>query len=186
MRIGIISDTHGCKTTWQQVFAQHFTDMDMIIHAGDVLYHGPRNPIPSEYDPAGLAELINDYAKPILFAKGNCDSEVDAMVIHRPILGPYAVAFVEGLQIVVTHGDKIRSEEYSEVAKQYQANLLITGHTHLPGIEQIGPASWHLNPGSPSMSKHPDKIPTVAHIIDGRVEILDVRHGKVLQGVQIL
>lgn len=184
MRIGIISDTHGCRRTWEHIFATHFTGMDMIIHAGDVLYHGPRNPIPEEYDPKGLAEIINNYPRPILFAKGNCDSDVDAMVIHRPILSPYAIAFLNGLKVLVCHGDKLEGGNLAQTAAIYQADLLITGHTHLPVLERLDTA-WHLNPGSPGMSKDPAGRPTVGRLLEDRVEIIDVRDGTILQMASI-
>jgi len=59
MKIGVISDTHGSLTAWQQVLSGPFQDVDLILHAGDVLYHGPRNPLPEGYQPGQLAEAIN-------------------------------------------------------------------------------------------------------------------------------
>ena len=78
MKIGIISDTHGHEDAWQKAFDKHFKDADLILHAGDVLYHGPRNPMKADYNPAGLAEKINHSPIPVVIARGNCDASVDA------------------------------------------------------------------------------------------------------------
>ena len=64
MKIGIISDTHGCEKRWGLAYDKHFSDADLIIHAGDVLYHGPRNPMLEDYNPAGLADKINASVPP--------------------------------------------------------------------------------------------------------------------------
>ena len=90
MKIGVISDTHGHEMRWAKAYEKFFKDADMILHAGDVLYHGPRNPMLEDYNPAGLAQRINDCPIPVVIAKGNCDSEVDQMVIALPIQAPYA------------------------------------------------------------------------------------------------
>ena len=81
MKIGIISDTHGCHERFSLAFDKYFKDADMIIHAGDVLYHGPRNPMLSNYNPAKLAEKLNSCSMPVVICRGNCDSEVDQMVL---------------------------------------------------------------------------------------------------------
>ena len=84
MKIGIISDTHGCHERFSLAFDKYFKDADMIIHAGDVLYHGPRNPMLSDYNPAKLAEKLNACSMPVVICRGNCDSEVDTLVLDMP------------------------------------------------------------------------------------------------------
>ena len=88
MKIGIISDTHGHEMAWADAYEKYFQDADMILHAGDVLYHGPRNPRKADYNPAGLVSRINSCPVPVVIAKGNCDSDVDASCLERPILAP--------------------------------------------------------------------------------------------------
>jgi len=79
MRIGFISDTHGGLAGWQEAMAGPFAEADLIIHCGDLLYHGPRNPMPKGYDPAALAQAMNASPAPLLIARGNCDSDVDQL-----------------------------------------------------------------------------------------------------------
>lgn len=179
MKIGVISDTHGCVATWREVYARYFHNADLIIHAGDILYHGPRNLIPEEYNPAELAQELNHCSIPMVVAAGNCDAEVDSMVLNMPVQAPFAYALVDGLRIIVNHGHKLEDSEKWKVANRMKVQLMITGHTHLCGMEKKDGMVW-LNPGSPSMSKREDKKGTIA-IIDGRrVKILEVKTGEVL------
>ena len=96
MKIGIISDTHGHEGAWTRACEKFFTGADLILHAGDVAYHGPRNPMKADYNPMGLIERINASEIPVVIAKGNCDSDVDASCLTLPILSPYAYVFWEG------------------------------------------------------------------------------------------
>ena len=114
MKIGVISDTHGCRDHWAKAYDKFFKDADLIIHSGDVLYHGPRNPMLEDYNPAELAEKINGCSQPVLICKGNCDSEVDQLVLNTPIQSPYVHAFADGRHIVATHGHMVESDEAKE------------------------------------------------------------------------
>lgn len=179
MKVGIISDTHGCLETWQTVFDRYFIDTELIIHAGDVLYHGPRNIIPDEYNPKQLAEILNNCPVPIITACGNCDAEVDGMVLKLPIQSPYTYLILNGLRIVVTHGHNLTDETKQEMAKRLKADIFITGHTHVATLEKIDNI-FYLNPGSPGMTKRPDGRSTIAWINENKVEILDIATGQVI------
>jgi hypothetical protein len=179
MNIGIISDTHGCASTWEKVYTRYFANCELIIHAGDVLYHGPRNDIPLEYNPKHLAEVLNACPIPIIVACGNCDSPVDGMVLTMPIQSPYAYARMEGVSIVVNHGHDLTENRKQEMAEKFKATLFITGHTHVPVLEKHNNIIY-LNPGSPAMSKSMDKHGTIARLIDHVIEIVDIETGKVL------
>ena len=96
MKIGIISDTHGHEMAWTKAYEKQFKDAAMILHAGDVLYHGPRNPMKEDYNPAGLVQKLNECPVPVIIVKGNCDSAVDASCIELPLLAPYAYVAAEG------------------------------------------------------------------------------------------
>jgi uncharacterized protein len=181
MKFGIISDTHGCVKTWRKIYSRYFSDADLILHAGDILYHGPRNAIPAEYDPKGLAEELNRCPLPIIAACGNCDAEGDAMVLNTPVQAPYAYVFADGRRIVINHGHHLDGNAKWEAAKQLKATVLITGHTHVAALEKRDGVVW-LNPGSPvkAMSKDEDKRGTIGIIDDGRATIIDVSTGEVL------
>ncbi|MBP2626459.1 MAG: phosphodiesterase, family [Firmicutes bacterium] len=179
MKIGIISDTHGCARTWEKVYNRYFLGYDLIIHAGDILYHGPRNDIPEEYNPKQLAELLNDCPIPMIVASGNCDADVDGIVLTMPIQSPYAYLMVEGVPIVVNHGHTLTKQTMREMAEKFKAALFITGHTHVTLLEKHN-GVMYLNPGSPAMSKNADKCGTIARLVDHTIEVLDVETGRIL------
>lgn len=184
MNIGIISDTHGCVRTWGEVYNNYFINSELIIHAGDVLYHGPRNDIPAEYNPKQLAETLNACETPIIIACGNCDSAVDGMVLNMPIQSPYAYLMIEGVVIVVNHGHDLTEKTQQEMAEKFKAKIFITGHTHIPVLKKHN-GIIYLNPGSPAMSKSSDKRGTIARVLDNVIEIIDILTGQVIMSETI-
>lgn len=180
MRIGVISDTHGIVPAWQKAM-EVFGGADLILHAGDVLYHPPRLGFTPGYDIPGLATLMNANSVPIVIARGNCDSEVYEELLEMPVLAPYAVVQAGGLRIVINHGHTLSAEDLRQRADRYKADVFITGHTHLPVVEQIG-KTVHLNPGSPSHPKFERNgvpVPTVGLISGGNVQIIALETGEV-------
>ncbi len=151
MKIGVISDLHGSlDDTERALTLLKKENVDLVICPGDVLYIGPRNPMPKNYNPAKVAELINHFPKPFIFSRGNCDSEVDQMVIKYPMLQEVAYLWVDGLLIAVTHGHKV--EAFSSFLENTGANVVISGHTHTPVVEKFA-SGVHFNPGSITLPK---------------------------------
>ena len=178
MNIGIISDTHGSLSAWTQAYENYLQKCDLIIHCGDILYHGPRNPLPDGYDPAGLAQSLNQSSKPIFFAKGNCDAEVDQLLINFPIEAPFVHLVTPEYRILAHHGHHYSAENIpSRTVTDY--NLVISGHTHLPEIHQEG-ATLFLNPGSPSLPKNEPKQPSIAILEDSRIRIINPWTNQIL------
>lgn len=184
VNIGIISDTHGCINTWEKIYNNYFVQCDFIIHAGDILYHGPRNEIPKEYNPKQLANVLNACPIPIIAACGNCDAEVDSMVLNMPIQSPYAYMMVDGLRIIVNHGHTLTDDVKREMAVKFKADLFITGHTHVALLEKHN-GIVYLNPGSPAMSKRGDGLGTFARLTEHVIEVLDVVTGKVVMSEKL-
>lgn len=185
MKIGIISDTHGHAGRFQLAVDKFFKDADMILHAGDVLYHGPRNKMLSDYNPAELAEAINNSKIPFVISRGNCDSEVDQMVINTPIEAPFAHVNANGLKIVVTHGHLVEDDEAKDdMAAHLKADIFITGHIHQTVLEKRNNTIF-INPGSPSLSKRSDGRSTVAVLTDDSVKIYDIDTSEVLDELTI-
>ena len=185
MKIGIISDTHGHEGRYKTAFDKFFVNADLIIHCGDVLYHGPRNPMLSDYNPAKLAEHINNSPVPVVIAKGNCDSEVDAMVLNNPVEAPYAHVFADGLHIVAVHGHTCPTDkDKDEMAAHIKADVFINGHIHTNVLQKRGDTVF-VNPGSPSLSKREDKRSTVA-LLDTcakNIAIYDIDNGEKLMNI---
>lgn len=152
----------------------------MILHAGDILYHGPRNPMKEDYNPAGLVQRINTCPVPVIIARGNCDSSVDASCLELPVEAPYAYVVAEGLRIIITHGDTVMSDaEKDAMARHLRADLFISGHIHTTVLEKRGQTVF-LNPGSAALSKREDGRNTFAVLQDGEIRIYDIDTDEVL------
>lgn len=142
----IASDIHG-SATWCKKLVEAFKKekADKLILLGDILYHGPRNPLPDGYDPAEVARLLGTVKDKILCVKGNCDSEVDQMVLPFNISSDYALVHADGLNIYLAHGHR-------EVPTLLKGDIYVTGHTHVP-LNATENGYLHLNPGSVSLPK---------------------------------
>lgn len=181
-RIGVISDTHGDLAGWEKAIRGPLSDADCIVHAGDLLYHGPKNPMVAGYDPPALAEAFNALRLPLIVARGNCDSDVDQLVVNVPIHSPYAFLQFEGLRLLAHHGDGLDDARKRHLAAQWRIAVFVTGHTHLRMLERIGDTVM-LNPGSPSIPKSDgtfDPVPTVAVVEPAIVRIWDLHSGAVV------
>lgn len=179
MKIGFISDTHGSLSAWLEAVRGPLNGCDYIVHCGDVLYHGPRNPVPAGHDPQGLAAAINDQGCPVILARGNCDADIDGVLVKWPLLSPYAFLQVEGVRILAVHDI---SESAAETIARYGIDLLVTGHTHASRLDSFGGAIW-LNPGSPILPKDTNR--SVAVWQDGILRVIDLPTGAVLRAITL-
>lgn len=150
MKIGVMSDTHGSLVYFEKAL-EILSDCDILLHAGDVLYHGPRNDLPKGYNPKGVISKINELDN-ILIARGNCDADVDQMVINHPIQGPYVLSQFGETRILINHGYVDSKEETIKKAKSMGANILILGHTHVKELF-VDENLIVINPGSTSIPK---------------------------------
>ncbi len=145
MKLFIASDLHGsAKYCRLMLEAFEREKADKLLLLGDILYHGPRNNLPEEYSPMQVAEMLDKYKQKIICVRGNCDAEVDQMVLPFPCLNDYALVCAEGVNIYLSHGHR-------EIPPLCDDDVYITGHTHVPLIEKTG--YLHLNPGSVSLPK---------------------------------
>ncbi|MDO4294648.1 MAG: phosphodiesterase [bacterium] len=150
MKYMFASDIHGsayyCRKMLQ-VFEE--SKADRLILLGDILYHGPRNDLPKEYAPKEVIAMLNAVKQKILCVRGNCDTEVDQMVLEFPLLADYAVLVLNGLTFYATHGHVFNENALPPIQED---DILIHGHTHLLKADKVG-NHWILNPGSVSIPK---------------------------------
>lgn len=175
MKIGVVSDTHGRIDTWQKVEAI-FTGVDMIVHAGDVLYHPPRFMCFGDYDIPAVVEAMNHSPVPIVIAQGNCDSQVYEELLEMPVQSPYATVQVGDTRILVNHGHTLSREDMVRLGGYYKADIFVSGHTHIPVLERVDSLVL-MNPGSPSIpkfEKYGRLIASVGLITDTSISIIDV------------
>lgn len=178
MKIGILSDIHGYPVKFKRTM-ELFNDCQMVLCAGDILYHGPRNPILDGYNPLNLADEIQVCKNSILFSKGNCDSEVDLMVLNLPLILPVIFYEADGVRFMVIHGHDMDEDRLKEIAKTYAIDVMITGHTHIRRWYRDGKTIF-INPGSISVPKG-DGIPSAAIYEDGAISFINVETGEIIE-----
>ena len=151
MKLLIASDIHGDLESCQLVL-KAFKDegCDKLLLLGDLLYHGPRNDLPKTYAPKAVIELLNANRDIILSVRGNCDTEVDQMVLGFPILADYAYLELDGLSVFATHG---HHHNTSTPPPLRSGEILLHGHTHVLKCERFGEENYYLNPGSAALPK---------------------------------
>ena len=170
MKYIICSDIHGDIECARDAFlAKNKECADKMILLGDLLYHGPRNDLPSSYAPKEVIELLNANSANLLAVRGNCDTEVDQMVLSFPILADYAYIEIDGLRIFATHGHRHSPENHPHLLP---GEILLTGHTHIPAIEEIGGGVFYVNPGSVTLPKGGFKR-SYATLENRKIEIKD-------------
>jgi hypothetical protein len=147
----IASDLHGSLRYGRELFAAYDREQpERLLLLGDLLYHGPRNDLPEGYDPKGLLALLNSRKEHLLCVRGNCDTEVDQMVLEFPILADYCLLYLSGRSIFATHGHHYN---LSSLPPLQPGDILLHGHTHVPACEPFGAGNLYLNPGSVSIPK---------------------------------
>ena len=180
MKIGLIADTHGNLDGWQQAREIVLDEADIIIHCGDVLYHGPKFKPVAGYDPAELAAAINQMPVPVLMARGNADSEVDQLVLEVPLHQPYLFVQIEGVRLLAAHGHLLGLEELVALAQKWQVDYLLTGHTHVPVVERFDNVT-HINPGTTTYPLAADEAArrrTCGVIEEEQVTLFDLETGN--------
>jgi hypothetical protein len=151
MKWMIASDIHGSAWYCRKMLeAFEREQADRLLLLGDILYHGPRNDLPKEYAPKEVLRLLNERKEQILCVRGNCDGDVDQMVLDFPILAEYSVITAGNRLVYVTHGHKINVKNPLPFAP---GDILLHGHTHIPAWEPFGTDNLYLNPGSVSIPK---------------------------------
>ncbi len=152
MKYLIASDIHGSAYFCEKLInAFKRENADKMILLGDILYHGPRNDLPKGYAPKEVIALLIPYADRLLCVRGNCDTEVDQMVLPFPILADYALLSLGEKNVFITHGHNFNKTTPPPLSK---SDILLHGHTHIPVCEKFGEKdNVYINPGSVSIPK---------------------------------
>lgn len=151
MKLLIASDIHGSEkyaAVLREIFEMEAPDKLVLL--GDLLYHGPRNPLPEVYDPPAVAAILNGLSTHILAVRGNCDAEVDQMVLQFPIMADYALLFADGHTFYATHGHVFGPDNPPPMK---DGDILLCGHTHVGAGQAQEGGFLYLNPGSITLPK---------------------------------
>ncbi len=180
MKIMFASDLHGSEYYCRKMLEIYEKEgADRLWILGDFLYHGPRNNLPKEYEPKEVLHMLNDHKQEICGVRGNCDTEVDQMVLEFPIMADYALLCVEDLRIYATHGHKFNEDHMPPLQP---GDVLIHGHTHLPLAKKEGD-HYILNPGSVSIPK--GGYPSSYAILENRIFTIRNLDGEEMMQIEL-
>lgn len=180
MKYMFASDVHGSAYFCRKMLEAYREEgAERLVLLGDLLYHGPRNDLPKEYAPKEVIAMLNDKKDEIYTVRGNCEAEVDQMVLEFPVLADYCVLVIEGKTFFATHGHVYNTDHLPPLKK---GDILLHGHTHVLKAENMGDYIW-LNPGSVSIPKEGNPH-TYAVLENGMFEIKDF-DGNVVKSIQL-
>lgn len=169
MKLMFASDIHGSEY-YTRKLAMKYNELscNKLILLGDVLYHGPRNDLPEGYNPKGVIALLNEMSDSILCVRGNCEAEVDQMVLEFSCMSDSMIMYEKGRMLFITHGHLFNTQN---PPKLKCGDVLIHGHTHVQTIEKFGD-NLYINPGSVSIPKE-NNPPSFMIYEDGKFTIYD-------------
>lgn len=150
MKWMVASDIHGSEYFCEKMLTAYQKEKaDRLLLLGDILYHGPRNELPKGYYPKAVIHLLNQKKEDIFCVRGNCDSEVDQMVLQFPIMADYGIICIENKVIYAAHGHLFQENNPMPL---HSGDILLCGHTHVAKCKDYGHYIY-MNPGSVSIPK---------------------------------
>lgn len=184
MKMLFASDIHGSAFFCRQLLdIYRKSGAARLVLLGDILYHGPRNDLPREYAPRKVISMLNPLKDQIYAVRGNCDTEVDQMVLQFPILADYALLSIEGKTLYATHGHVFNQDS---LPPMQDGDILIHGHTHLLKAEKMetdfGTVAI-LNPGSVSIPKGGN--PNTYAILENGIFTIKTLDGEIVREMKL-
>ena len=182
MKLIIASDIHG-SAKWCRMLLEEFHNQtaDRLILLGDLLYHGPRNDFPDEYAPKEVFAMLNSIKNKITAIRGNCDSEVDQMVLEFPCLADYALIDDNGRTLFLTHGHLYNAQALPLLKK---GDLLLNGHFHAPCFQTLENGAYYANCGSTALPKE-DTPHSYLVYENGELTFVDLETGGLFDCVRL-
>lgn len=176
----IASDVHGSEKAALELKKKYLElNPDLVILLGDLLYHGPRNDLPEMYAPKKVIEILSSMKNSIIAVRGNCEAEVDQMVLPFSCLSESALVFANGKKMFLTHGHIWSMDKHPE-----GIDLFMQGHTHLPVLERRDNGIIYLNPGSISIPKGGNP-PSYAIIRESRIELRELYSDSIMASLEM-
>ncbi len=182
MNLLIASDLHGAAPAVEELLSEfEKSGAERLLLLGDILYHGPRNDLPAGYDPKRVIALLSPYADRLFCVRGNCDTEVDQMVLPFPILSDSGLLFVDGRTWYACHGHRAGANPSAEELPPLPAgSVFLSGHTHIPTLYTDRAGVLRVNPGSVSIPKG-DFPASYATYKDGHFAVVDFEGKRLLE-----
>ena len=180
MKLFFISDIHGSLYYLEKALELYKKEgASYIVILGDALYHGPRNPLPNEYNPQEVASLLNQYKDKIIAIRGNCDSEVDQMLVEYPMMSDYSIILYNNRRLFLTHGHIYNEDNLPNLSEN---DVLIHGHTHVPVAKKHNKI-YVLNPGSVTLPK--ENNPNSYAILENDLFQIKSLQGNVIKEIKL-
>ena len=180
MKLMIASDIHGSAFYCEQMIEAYKREgADKLLLLGDILYHGPRNDLPEGYAPKEVIAMLNEMKNDIYAVRGNCEAEVDQMVLNFPVMADYCILSIDGLTFYATHGHVYNENNLPPFR---EGDILIHGHTHVLKAEQRD-GYILLNPGSVSIPKEGNP-PTYA-VMEDKVFTIKDFDGNIIKEMRL-
>lgn len=177
----IASDIHGSAYYCEKLLEAYKKEgADKILLLGDILYHGPRNDLPKGYAPKEVIRMLNELEQEILCVRGNCEAEVDQMVLNFPVLADYAILTAGKTMIFATHGHVYNN---GHLPPLHKGDILLHGHTHVPACEEYE-THIYLNSGSVSIPK--ENSPHSYMTFDGSCFVWKTLEGEIYKEYRIV
>lgn len=181
MKLFFISDIHGSVFYLDKAMERYNAEgADYIVILGDILYHGARNPLPKEYNPKGVIEILNNHSDKIISVRGNCDSEVDEMTLNFPIMSTYSNILYNGVRLFLTHGHIYNEDNMIDLK---EGSAFVYGHTHILRAEKRDNI-FFLNPGSITLPK--ENNPHTYGILEDNTFKIKNLEGNIIREIDIV
>lgn len=182
MKLMFASDIHG-SYKYAELMKKAFDleKPERLILLGDLLYHGPRNDLPDEYAPKKVIELLNSMKEHLFCVRGNCEAEVDQMVLEFPVLAEYALLYDNGRLMFITHGHVYNNDNPPLIS---EGDMLIHGHTHIQALEKTPKGYYYINPGSVAIPKNGNRHSYMIYENE-TFTIKDIENGEEISGLRI-
>ena len=170
MKLFIASDLHG-SAFYTEIMLKRFIESgaEQLVLLGDILYHGPRNDLPADYAPKKVAPMLNEFADRIICVRGNCEAEVDSLMLEFPVTSDYGVIFDGAKKMYLSHGHR-------DVPKMTEGTFYFTGHTHIPH-DYVKDGIRFINPGSASIPKNGSPHSAIIYE-NGVVKWINIENGE--------
>ena len=180
MKLVFISDIHGSAYYLSQAMERYMEENgDYLVILGDILYHGARNDLTEVYDPKEVTRILNEYSEEIIAVRGNCDSEVDEMVLDFPLMSTYSNILCGNKRIFLSHGHIYNEANMPDLK---EGSLFVYGHTHILRAEKVG-GIYFLNPGSISLPK--ENKPHSYGVLEGNFFNIKDLEGNIIEEIEI-
>jgi putative phosphoesterase len=178
MKYLIVSDIHGSAQATEKIVGLYQNlNPNYLILLGDLLYHGPRNPLPDGHGPQKVVDLLNACKDAVIAVRGNCDAEIDRELLKFPCSGDYVLLADGTRTFFLTHGHLFREDYPPAVLKP--GDVFLSGHTHVWQLEERN-GIIYCNPGSTSLPKGPSPTASYAVYDDGRLGVYSLETNALL------